>query len=716
MAEELSPEEFEKAKLHKQKIRQIETAIISVLDLKELQASWEDVNLILVEAKIDINPIVWERFLEWYKFDRDTMCKIAINPNPSIPQEVFENLAKESLKLGDKEIQNNHLGLFKALCESKNPNLNQKIFKLINLKVISYLTHISCFVNSKPNLVHEGDSDELVMVKVEIFTSLFSTPNQFAKWKDESGRHPFLQFLEQEILDSLEEKTSKLKVEGLLVVLAKNSAIHTPDLVARLIELSKEFTGIKHHLFDSGNTSVCLKYDTKRSAVSKQREFLRATNYNSVHFEGSQSWAYHSTEKSKIISQVFGEAESYSEIAIRRQEIFNLADTFKNILKALKFYQTQTEQYRVANISALRLKLQDNSFENLIDISREVSVTRLLVDIANYIEKLNLFQKKVTYGGLIQEFEDFVNNFRFDLIENAGTDGRAYQICYNFTTELKDDIRKMLDYDTIQSDDRYNLIITPLLGSKLTFSENRLVQGYIQEGQNPKELVDGLIQIQTILKQLQSKITKIPIVELTIEQIEDKQYLDEAFQDIELFFQVLPDLTTRELFVKLVPNEPIPENIEEFEWLVGYIERERTLKFEKDIEAVAAANLAENNVLTKVLNPIFAPDQSIEFELEYGYYPNNLKNLWDKIQSIQALFNRLKDDKNSFDKSDKRYSIVYKDLSEILLGKLVKIYQEIAYISPNEKLGSIAYEKIQVIGKYLAPKQQIVLDSESSSE
>jgi hypothetical protein len=333
---------------------------------------------------------------------------------------------------------------------------------------------------------------------------------------------------------------------------------------------------------------------------------------------------YFSTEKSKIISQVFGEAESYSEVAIRSQEIFNLADTFKNLLKALKHYQKQSEQYRLSNISALRTKLQDNSFENLIDISKETSVTRLLVDTASYFEKLNWGQKTFTHKGLIQEFEDFVKNFRFDLIENPGTDGWAYQLCYNqfetYSYEYK--TGSPIEYKYFEK--KNNLKVN---------------QGHIQEGQNPKELVDGLIQIQGILKQLQSRITKIPIIELTPEQIEDKQYLDEAFQDIESFFQVLPNLTTRELFVKLFPNKPIPENIEEFEWLVEYIERERTLKFEKDIEAVAASNLAENKALTKVLNPIFAPDQSIEFELEYGYYPNNLKNLWDKIQSIQALFN-----------------------------------------------------------------------------
>jgi hypothetical protein len=709
---EISPaEEIEKARLHEEKIRRIESRIVSVRDPKELIDIWDDIYLVLVETKLDINLIVWERILEWYKCDDgtyyacDKITNIAKNPNPSILSEVFENLAKEALKLGDKEIQNNHLGLFKALCESKNPNLNQKIFKLINLKVISYLTHISCFVNSKQNLVHEGDSDELVMVKVEIFTSLFSTPNQFAKWKGESGRHPFLQFLEQEILDSLEEKTSKLKVEGLLVVLAKNSAIHTPDLVARLIDLSKEFIGIKRHLFDSGNTSVCLKYDTKRSAVTKQQQFLRATNYNSVHFEGLQSWAYFSTGKSEIMSEVFGEEESSSKIAIRSQEIFNLADTFQNILKALKFYQTQTEQYRLSNISALRTKLQDNSFENLIDISREASVTRLLVDIANYIEKLNLFQKKVTYGGLIQEFEDFVKYFRFDLIENAGTDGRAYQICYNSTIEVKDDIRKMLDYDTIQSDDRYNLTITPLMGNKLTFSENKLVQGNIQEGQNPKELVDGLIQIQGILKQLQSKITKIPIVELTAEQIQDKQFLDEGYAEIESLFQVFPDLTARELFIKLCPGEPVPAKVEDFEWLLGYIERDR-------LEQITVAN----KTLMRELNAIFAPDQFVEFSLDEMNGTINLKLLWHKVQEIQKIYNGLKADKNSQDQTEKRYSIFYKKFSRILLEELVRVYGEIAYVSISEKLGVIAQDKIQVIGKYLAPKKQTVLDSESSSE
>jgi hypothetical protein len=60
------------------------------------------------------------------------------------------------------------------------------------------------------------------------------------------------------------------------------------------------------------------------------------------------------------------------------------------------------------------------------------------------------------------------------------------------------------------------------------------------------------------------------------------------------------------------------------------------------------------------------------------------------------------------------WDLVYKDLSEILLRKLVKIYQEIAYISPNEKLGQIAQDKIQVIAHYLAPKLNNKLNSESS--
>jgi hypothetical protein len=708
MAEEHSQYDFEIARLHQQDIRNIERDLLLTANgdsflFVNSKANRDRVLKLASEKAVNISHHAWEILYSSNCIfsSQEVVEAIAKNPNPSIPVEVFVKLATNPISLDHQDFNED---IFKALCKSKNPNCNQTVIKALCVYVSDYNASIVGRSTTKNKIARNSiDLDELLHF-VTVFDLLISATNQFATWKDELGNHLFLQFLDQDFLNSLESKTSRKKVEEILIVLSKNATIHSPDLVARLVELSKKFKNIEQYLYDSGNTSVCLKYDTKRSAITKQQQFLRATNYISVNFEGSQSWAYFTIEKNKITSRVFGETESSSKIAIRRQEIFNLADTFKNLLKALKYYQTQT------NISALRLKLQDNSFENLIDISKETSTTRLLVDIASYIEKLSWFQKNATHKGLIQDFEDFVKNFRFDLIENAGTDGRAYQIVYvqkNHIPVNETNIDEVLN-DIIGNDKvSFDFKEVYHLG-------NKIIQSHIQEGQNPKELVDGLVQIQTILKQLKAKVTEIPIVELTPEQIEDKQFLDEGYQEIESLFQVFPDLTARELFVKLCPGEEVPDKVEEFEWLLGYIEKERLSQMDKNITQVAEANLVEYKALSKVLNSIFAPDQSVEFTLNEGNYCDNLKQLWKRVQDIQAVYNGLKSDKNGLDQSEKRYSIFYKKFSRILLEELIKAYQEIAYISPNEKLGRIANDKVQVIGNYLNFRKQdslVILDS-----
>jgi hypothetical protein len=670
MAEQLSPDEFEQANLHEEKIRGIEKLVLKHLtNQTELSLSSKTIKLLICEETIHIDSTVWEYLLTLCK--HDFLIFISKNPNPSIPSKVFESVFKKQFCDGKMWENQHRTDIIKAFLNSTNPNFPPQLLRDLILKIKTSL---------KGQYQKYMEPKELSIV----LKTVFESKNPFLRWKNNEGQNLILQFLDNETYIQLTGKLTHSQIENLLLVLAKNSPIHTPDLVARLIGLTKKNYKLQNLLDRTEKEDLELEHSNNpnglpykiRKAVVKNFEHFGNNSYEILPYK----YAKKTITTSWVTYRTIVEDHIYSEF-------FNLAETFQNLLEALKIYQTQTEQYRLSNISALRTKLQVNSFENLIDISNKTSVTRLVIDIANYIEKLNVFQKNVTYRALIQEFEDFVKNFRFDLIENSGTDGRAYQLCYNQTETFS------YEYKTGSP------IEYKYFGNR---NKPQTLQGHIQQGQNPKELVDGLVEIQNILKQLKPKITKIPIVELTPEQIQDKQFLDEGYAEIESLFQLFPDLTAQELFVKLCPGEPVPDKVEEFEWLLGYIEKERLSQMDKNIGDVAEANLAELKALSKVLNPIFAPDQSVEFKLNEGQCSDQIKVLWKKVQTIQAVYNGLKADKNGIDKSDKRYSIFYKKFSEILLEEMVKFYQEIAYVSPNQNLSKVANAKIKAIGEYLS--------------
>ena len=231
---------------------------------------------------------------------------------------------------------------------------------------------------------------------------------------------------------------------------------------------------------------------------------------------------------------------------------------------------------------------------------------------------------------------------------------------------------------------------------------NRKIQNYIQEGQNPTELIDGLVELQKLLIDLKSRITKIPIVELTPEQVENQKYYNEALQDLELLSMTLPDLTDAEIFATINPSAPIPANVENYEWLLDCIDSINLNQAGDRIKDQAVINLAQNKALASVLNVIFYPDQSIERSLKDNTESSTqIIALWSKVQEIQATYNGLKSDKNDLDKSDKRYSMFYKAFSEILLKKLLTVYQEIVVSTSNETLLQIAKDKLVIIEKYL---------------
>jgi hypothetical protein len=693
----------------------------------------------LIQEEMVENGHVTQDFI---KNNERLIYSVVTDPNPFAPTLVFEALAKESLKLEGNCVEYYDLSLFQAFLETHNPNIDQKVIKTLCFELRKYDSFIGCLIHSSEIELSDlskktkrempaGLSEAQLLKLVIAFEVLFSTPNQFAKWKDESGRHPFLQLLEQEVLDSLEEKTNKLKVEELLMVLAKNSKIHTPDLVARLIKLSSISANTLTNLNRLVRAEPNKKYGLLEKALSESLSSSIPNSFTKVIY--NHSVVAKEMERSRQILLTKGFAFNFAvennfhnfgydqTLKLEKElSIINLSDTFYYLLEALKFSRQQPEnnipENTAVTLLALREKLKGVPFEDLINISKENSIPSLLIDIASYIEKLNWGQKTFTHKGLIHDFEDFVNNFRIDLIENAGIEGRAYQLSYSFESKVPDNERKNMDIDKIIGNDDFDLDFGLLFGSELSQKIANVSQGHIKEGQNPKELVDGLTQIQGILKQLQSKITKIPIVELTAEQLQAKQFLDEGYAEIESLFQVFPDLTARELFIKLCPDQPVPAKVDDFEWLLGYIESERLSQMNKDIEEVAVANVIANKALMRELNAIFAPDQSVEFTLEEMNGTVNLKVLWHKVQEIQKIYNGLKADKNELDKTEKRYSIFYKKLSKILLEELIKVYGEIAYIAPSEKLGGIAKDKVQVIGKYLAPNSKVLLDSETSSE
>ena len=231
---------------------------------------------------------------------------------------------------------------------------------------------------------------------------------------------------------------------------------------------------------------------------------------------------------------------------------------------------------------------------------------------------------------------------------------------------------------------------------------NRKIQNYIQEGQNPTELIDGLVELQKLLIDLKSRITKIPIVELTPEQVENQKYYNEALQDLELLTLTLPDLTDAQIFATINPSTPLPDNVENYEWLLDCIECITINQTAKKIEKQAETNLGQNKALASILNVIFYPDQSIERSLKDDTESSaQIIAQWSKVQEIQATYNGLKTDKNDLDKSDKRYSIFYKAFSEILLKKLLTVYQDILATSKNESILQVAEHKILDIEEYL---------------
>jgi hypothetical protein len=725
MLAELPQNEFEQAKLHEGKIRQIETAVVSVRDLKALQATWDEVNLLLAEEKLNINSIVWERFLEWYQYDRDTICKIASNPNPSIPSKVFKQLVNMSFVYDENKLGTCDSLLFKSLCESKNPNFNANVWKIIYTKLTTYLKDIKPY---KQSIIE--DIDQRLKLRVDsleqIFTALFSTPNQFAKWKDESGNHQFLQLLELDVYRKLQSIIGEDKMIELLKVLAGNSSVHTPDLAQKFLEFfkqaekqgrsllvgdmplvvrsAKQMLEVKNVFLKSGSDCVPISLLRKNSHSTQITSSLDSTNksvdLNLSNF-GREEKVYlpHKTKKERYDHGPFGGSGFYDKKIYFDSEIFNLSTTFNNLLEALKFSRQQPKNTIPANTSVtlltLREKLKGVSFEGLIDIRQESSIPRLLIDIANFISQLKPWQGFRNEN--IDEFERLLNSFRFDLIESTGIGSLAYQFSY-----IHSNILKVCFGDNPSREEIVEYYATKiLLLTKIAELDKRkiIVQGHVQEGQNPKKLVEGLVQLQNILTQLQSKITKIPIVELTDEDKAFNENCQSIFESLERRVQKHPGQTWSDFHLAILPNEPIPEDVETGEWFQEYLEIEREREFDIKIKSLHDQNLD----FARKLYRLFKPDDSIDIKLKEIDYSDKLELLWKKIQDIQVEFNDEKDQKTG--NQDRWFQLQYTTFANPLLFDLKTAYKniciELKMSTEFEKLDELSRAKIIEIEKYL---------------
>ena len=693
MEDELSPEEFEEAKLHEQNIRHIEWELLSTLNggmfwYGSLEENQRAIEILAKEQNIEINPKVWGILYEpAFGFSTKYIIEtIAKNPNPSIPAEVFDEIYVRCISFEQQIWTDHNENLCAITLNSTNPNFPHILLNKLLAKTIVSL--------KGPDLEYVDKEQTSIN-----FSKIFGSKNPLLKWKNASGNHKLLQFLNTNTYAHLIVKIGPNKFAELPVILANNIEIHTPDLIEKLLELAKKNKKLNEALITSGSDCIPVKYISKENVNVRAIKFLTSFANNANHFFGEGE----NNEKVKMVgpvgwglTKIFNcdNSNNFNEIIFylpKNSEIYNLAQTFENLLDALKFARLQSEQFRLANISALRAKLEKDSFENLMDIRNENSIPKLFISVANKIQNLDFFQRNFTERGLIQEFEKIVNSFRFDLIKNAGLEGCQYQLCFEFMSNQRNN-----QYFDEQMQDMF-------FGSDIN---KVLEQNYIQEGQNPKELIDALVQLQKLLIELKSKITKIPIVELTAEQIQIQQFYVEALQYLELLSMTLPDLTDIEIFKTINPSTPIPANVENYEWLIDCIDCINMNQTVTRIENQAKTNLAQNKSLASVLNVIFYPDQSIERALADDSESSTLIiALWSKVQEIQATYNGLKADKNELDKSDKRYSIFYKAFSRILLEKLNNVYKEIYMLTNNETLSKIARDKIGIIGEYLGEKQ-----------
>ena len=145
MAEELTPEELEHARLYEQEIKSIEKNLLEVLDGSNLlQPSINRILTLSRERNIQIDSRLWEMLVSsnynYHFCDRQVTETIANNPNPSIKATIFECIHEE-IYLDTKQISKSNYknNLFESLIGSTNPNFPHNLLDKLLQKTIEGL-------------------------------------------------------------------------------------------------------------------------------------------------------------------------------------------------------------------------------------------------------------------------------------------------------------------------------------------------------------------------------------------------------------------------------------------------------------------------------------------------------------------------------------------------------------------------------------------------
>jgi hypothetical protein len=527
-------------------INYLEHSIIQVLEAVEggglpQQFSERPLYNIICEENTHIDSKVWQAVFrltqECIIENKPLLLRLAQNPNQSIPREVLKQLANLSLdvNLGKNAWLNLDTDIFKAICHSKNANIDNKIFDTICTNVANYIKHTVIFADSlhQESLtddlqLNSKKSIELYKPKIgsisEILLALFSTSNQFSRWKDKHGRNSFLRFLSDDSLESLEAIIGEEKLEELLIQLIRNESIHTPDLVSRLFTFFKkqnyQFTNkeIIKELPRSGSNCIKLSGKTDSEVLhQKQTEFVKTFTPDQYQYD---------------VEKLFS--------------VLNLRSTFVNLQKIFEYTTNKTDSLLEVR-NKINPENQDQlSFNSLVDSSKN-SIPSLFIEIQIAYHSKNRAASlwfNTWNPSFKKTFDELLRTFRVYLVDVENSNGqKAFAMEANILGYTPPKYKTM-NYN-ISGDTGRSTVLTNQPG----FNDNKIwISDKIIAGAYPKTLISKLIQIQQTLLELKTILLKAEQKALTPEDYEFSQLIDQFYFQLKQESNVIADLTQQEIY------------------------------------------------------------------------------------------------------------------------------------------------------------------------